>query len=80
MIWLILAIASVVLSFLLFEYVSDIFVKGAGSLSKQFNIPEAIVGASVAAVGTSGPELGTSIFSLRQFAGGTERNEERMDV
>ena len=66
MIWIIFAAASILLSFWLFEFVSELFVKGAGSVSRHYNIPEAIVGASVAAVGTSGPELGTSIFAVAQ--------------
>jgi len=39
-------------------------VSGLGSLAKRFNVPESVVGASVAAMVSSAPEMGTSIFSV----------------
>ena len=39
-------------------------MSGLGSLAKRFNVPESVVGASVAAMVSSAPEMGTSIFSV----------------
>ena len=60
------AIAVLVLigCFVAFFYLTRLFVSGLGSLAKRFNVPESVVGASVAAMVSSAPEMGTSIFSV----------------
>lgn len=50
--------------FVAFFYLTRLFVSGLGSLAKRFNVPESVVGASVAAMVSSAPEMGTSIFSV----------------
>lgn len=59
-----LAVGGILLSFALFDLVSGYFVDGIGSLGRTFDVPEAVLGASVAAVGSSLPELFTSLSSL----------------
>ncbi len=39
---------------------ADVFVTGAGSVAKKFNIPDLIIGLTVVAFGTSAPELAVS--------------------
>ncbi|MCK4398880.1 MAG: calcium/sodium antiporter [Methanophagales archaeon] len=60
------AIAVLVLigCFVAFFYLTRLFVSGLGSLAKRFNVPESVAGASVAAMVSSAPEMGTSIFSV----------------
>lgn len=60
------AIAVLVLigCFIAFFYLTRLFVSGLGSLAKRFNVPESVAGASVAAMVSSAPEMGTSIFSV----------------
>jgi len=64
--WLGLGIAFLVLvgCFIAFFYLTNAFVSGLGSLAKRFNVPESVVGASVAAIVSSAPEMGTSVFSV----------------
>ncbi|MEA2033699.1 MAG: calcium/sodium antiporter [Euryarchaeota archaeon] len=50
--------------FVAFFYLTRLFVSGLGSLAKRFNVPESVAGASVAAMVSSAPEMGTSIFSV----------------
>jgi len=42
---------------------ADLFLKGAVSLAKMFNVSDAIIGLTIVAVGTSLPELFTSIVA-----------------
>ena len=49
---------------------ADFFVDGAGSIAKKFRIPDIIVGLTVVAMGTSAPELATSISAA--IAGSNE--------
>ncbi len=42
---------------------ADIFVTGAGSIAKKFNIPDLIIGLTVVAFGTSAPEIAVSTFA-----------------
>lgn len=42
---------------------ADLFLKGAVSLAKMFNVSDAIIGLTIVAVGTSLPELFTSIIA-----------------
>ncbi len=58
--------------FLLFGFVllikgADVFVTGAGSVAKKFNIPDLVIGLTVVAFGTSAPELAVS--SLASVSG-----------
>ncbi|MFB6162983.1 MAG: calcium/sodium antiporter [Halococcoides sp.] len=62
--WVVAAAVAVVLSFVLFEYVTDYFVDGIGNIGRVFDVPDAVLGASVAAVGSSLPELFTSLSSM----------------
>ncbi len=50
--------------FIAFFYLTGLFVSGLGSLAKRFNVPESVVGASVAAIVSSAPEMGASVFSV----------------
>lgn len=50
--------------FIAFFYLTNLFVSGLGSLAKRFNVPESVVGASVAAIVSSAPEMGASVFSV----------------
>ncbi len=59
-----ISIAFLVMSFIILNYSTDYFVRGLGVLSKRFKIPGSIVGASIAAMGSSAPEFGTSVFSV----------------
>ncbi|MCW3129933.1 MAG: calcium/sodium antiporter [Methanophagales archaeon] len=61
---LLISIALLAVSFLLLNYSTDYFVRGLGVLCKRFEIPGSIVGATVAAIGSSAPEFGTSVFSV----------------
>lgn len=62
--WLVAAVVALLLAFVLFEYVTDYFVDGMGSVGRIFDVPEAVLGASVAAIGSSLPELFTSLSSV----------------
>lgn len=50
------------------ERTANYLVEGLGTLSKRFSISEAVIGASIAAVGSSMPELGASVFSVIEGA------------
>lgn len=54
----------VFLCFVVFERASNYLVEGLGSLSQHFDISEAVLGASLAAMGSSAPEFGSSLFSV----------------
>ena len=60
---LILSIIFIVLGIILLIYGSDLFVDSAINIATQLNIPEAIVGISLVAFGTSLPELVVGILS-----------------
>ena len=64
------ALAVIVVAFILTERVSDHFVDGLESFSSRFRIPQTVVGASVAAIGSSMPELATHVNAVA--AGNTE--------
>ncbi|MCW3133480.1 MAG: calcium/sodium antiporter [Methanophagales archaeon] len=59
-----ISIAFLVISFLILNYSTDYFVRGLGVICKRFEIPGSIVGATIAAMGSSAPEFGTSVFSV----------------
>ena len=60
---LILSITFIVLGIILLIYGSDLFVDSAINIATQLNIPEAIIGISLVAFGTSLPELVVGILS-----------------
>ena len=60
---LILSIIFIVLGIILLIYGSDLFVHSAINIATQLNIPEAIIGISLVAFGTSLPELVVGILS-----------------
>ncbi len=49
---------------------SNLFIKGAMDLARYFGIPELIIGLTLAAVGTSLPELTSSLSALRRKESG----------
>ncbi len=57
-------IGFLVISFIMLNYSTDYFVRGLGAFCKRFKIPGSIAGASIAAMGSSAPEFGTSVFSV----------------
>jgi len=58
------ALVLLVVSFVLMENVSDVFVDGLDSLSTRFKIPQTVIGASIAAIGSSMPELATHLNAV----------------
>ena len=60
---LILSIIFIVFGIILLIYGSDLFVHSAINIATQLNIPEAIIGISLVAFGTSLPELVVGILS-----------------
>ena len=42
---------------------ADIFVEGASSIAKKFNVPSMLIGLTIVAMGTSAPEAAVSITS-----------------
>ena len=60
---LFISIIFIVGGIILLIYGSDLFVESAISIAKQLNIPEAIIGVSLVAFGTSLPELVVGILS-----------------
>lgn len=62
--WLGVAFLALAGCFIAFFYLTNLFVSGLGSLAKRFNVPESVVGASVAAIVSSAPEMGASVFSV----------------
>jgi cation:H+ antiporter len=57
-------IGFLVISFIILNYSTDYFVRGLGAFCKRFKIPGSIAGATIAAMGSSAPEFGTSVFSV----------------
>ena len=60
---LLISIAFIVIGIILLIYGSDIFVESAINIANQLNIPEAVIGVSLVAFGTSLPELVVGILS-----------------
>jgi cation:H+ antiporter len=54
----------IVICFVIFERASNYLVEGLGVISRKFIISEAVLGASIAAIGSSAPEFGSSAFSV----------------
>src|SRR5690606_38987066 len=58
--WLLGGIAIVVIG-------AEWLVEGASAIARQFGVPEAVIGLTIVALGTSSPELATTVVStLRQ--------------
>tara|TARA_B100001121_G_C18238441_1_gene411551 strand:- start:35 stop:541 length:507 start_codon:yes stop_codon:yes gene_type:complete len=60
---LLISLILIVFGILLLIYGSDLFVKSAINIANKLNIPEAIIGISLVAFGTSLPELVVGILS-----------------
>ncbi len=60
---IIISIIFILVGILLLIYGSDLFVKSAINIANELNIPEAIIGVSLVAFGTSLPELVVGILS-----------------
>lgn len=54
----------IIASLVVLERGAEYLVEGLGSLSDRFGISESVVGASIAAVGSSMPEFGSAVFSV----------------
>ncbi len=50
--------------FIIFAVIGDYLVLGLEFISHKLKIPETVVGATFAAIGSSAPEFGTSLFSV----------------
>ncbi|MBL07885.1 MAG: hypothetical protein CML96_02345 [Rhodobiaceae bacterium] len=53
-----------IFSFIALFYGSDFLIQGLVGLAKKLNIPESVLGLSLAAIGTSLPELSVTLFSI----------------
>ena len=60
--------ASIIVGFILLFIGSDFFISGLKDLALYYNIPEIILGLTLAAIGTSLPELAVTISSVRNKA------------
>lgn len=58
------SILVILICFLVFERASNYLIEGLGAISQYFEISEAVLGASLAAMVSSAPEFGTSAFSV----------------
>ena len=61
-----LALALIVLGIVLLVFGSQLLVKGAVSMAADFGVSSLVIGLTVVAVGTSLPELATSIVAIRK--------------
>ena len=59
---------SIFVGFFLLFLGSDIFIKGLKDFATYYNIPEAVLGLTLAAIGTSLPELAVTFASVRNKA------------
>lgn len=59
-----LSVSIILLSLVVLERGADYLVEGLGSISERFSISEAVIGASIAAMGSSMPEFGAAVFSV----------------
>ena len=57
--WIVIGLAGLIIG-------SNVFVGSASSLALSLNVPEAIVGLTIVAGGTSMPELATSVVAARK--------------
>ena len=61
---MIIALIKLIVSLIVLWKICDIMVDGLCSLSQRFKIPQSVAGATLAAVSSSAPEFGTSLFSI----------------
>jgi len=61
---MIIEILILLISFIIFAYIGDYLVLALEFISHRLKIPETVVGATFAAIGSSAPEFGTSLFSV----------------
>ena len=54
------------LGFFLLAKGADVFVDGSSSIAKRFKIPQIVIGLTVVAIGTSLPELVTSVVAAKK--------------
>ena len=59
---------SIFVGFFLLFLGSDIFIKGLKDFAEYYNIPEAVLGLTLAAIGTSLPELAVTFASVKNKA------------
>ncbi len=57
---------TIIAGLLLLTFGSQVFIQGAVSIARYFHVSELVIGLTLAAVGTSLPELAASIAALRQ--------------
>ena len=50
-----------IIGFFLLIKGADIFVEGAASIARRFNVPAMVIGLTIVAMGTSAPEAAVSI-------------------
>ncbi len=62
----ILHVFLVILGFLLLTYGSDLLVQGAKDISKKWRIAEVVIGSTMVAIGTSIPELATTLIAAKK--------------
>jgi len=55
---------------ILLNFGSDIFIKGAADIARHYGISELVIGLTLAAIGTSLPELASSMSALRRNESG----------
>ncbi len=60
------ALTLIIVGLILLAGGSNLFINGAVDLARYFGIPELIIGLTLAAIGTSLPELASSISALRR--------------
>lgn len=67
---LLLTLGLIILGLLLLAWGSNLFIKGAVDIARYFKISELVIGLTLAAIGTSLPELASSIAALRHNESG----------
>ena len=63
---IVMAIALLVIGFVLLIKGADYFVEGSSSVAKQLHVPSMIIGMTIVAMGTSLPEFVTSVVAARK--------------
>lgn len=58
-----MAILLLIIGFIFLIKGADVFVEGASSIAKKFNVPPMLIGLTIVAMGTSAPEAAVSITS-----------------
>ena len=61
-----LAILFLLIGFVFLVKGADIFVEGSSSIAKKFKVPSIIIGLTIVALGTSLPELVTSVTAAKR--------------